>query len=155
GILYGHNRGESYSTIARNIKCRKTTVHDILKHTEAGTTISLAYSAEEFDESCLVPTVGRSPGHMFWGCFSWHRLGPIILIHGHITGEVYTQLMRKYGISTIHQLVPNGKGIFQQDNAPSHKSRKAIDFFDNAGISILSWPPQSPDLNPLENFWQE
>ncbi|CAG8781664.1 16284_t:CDS:1, partial [Cetraspora pellucida] len=23
-------------------------------------------SAEEFDESCLVSTVGHSPGHMFW-----------------------------------------------------------------------------------------
>ncbi|CAG8830669.1 22138_t:CDS:2, partial [Racocetra persica] len=70
------------------------------------------------------------PGRMFWGCFSWHGLGPIIPIHGRINGEVYTQLMRKYAI-------------------------KAIDFFDNAGISMLPWPPQSPDLNPLENLWQE
>ncbi|CAG8728659.1 33755_t:CDS:2, partial [Racocetra persica] len=89
--------------------------------------------AEEFDESCLVPTVGRSPGRMFWGCFSWHGLGPIIPIHG----------------------FPNRKSIFQQDNAPSHKSKKAMDFFDNAGISMLPWPPQSLDLNPLENLWQE
>ncbi|CAG8819034.1 1545_t:CDS:2, partial [Racocetra persica] len=79
-------------------------------------------------------------------------LGSIIPIHGHITGKVYTQLMRKYGISAIHQLVSNGKDIFQQDNMLSYKSRKAIDFFDNTGISILPWPLQSPDLNPLENL---
>ncbi|CAG8574036.1 27847_t:CDS:2, partial [Racocetra persica] len=232
GILYGRNRGESYSTITRNVKCEKTTVHDILKRAEVETTVvkkrpgrkpifdtpaleelkklviqvtnyyhlsareiqelwnkeknqtvsisticralkktglrscvahykpliskknkEIRYAwakdylnwlthqwrniiwsnesffrqfmsshnirvwhtpAKEFDKSCLVPTVGHSPGHIFWGCFSWHGLESIISIHGRITN-----------------------------------------FFNNAGISMLPWPPQSPNLNPLENLWQE
>ncbi|CAG8826935.1 7452_t:CDS:2, partial [Cetraspora pellucida] len=30
-ILYGHKYGDSLATIAKNIKCSKTTMHDILK----------------------------------------------------------------------------------------------------------------------------
>ncbi|CAG8743070.1 14889_t:CDS:2, partial [Cetraspora pellucida] len=63
--------------------------------------------AEEFDESCLVSTVGYSPGLMFWECFSWHGLGPIVSIYSTINGEVYTRLIRRHAISAIHQLVPN------------------------------------------------
>ncbi|CAG8835983.1 21973_t:CDS:2, partial [Cetraspora pellucida] len=39
--------------------------------------------AKEFDESCLVPTVGHSPSLMFWR----HGLGPIVPIHSTINGE--------------------------------------------------------------------
>ncbi|CAG8722758.1 17453_t:CDS:2 [Cetraspora pellucida] len=40
--------------------------------------------AEEFNESCLVSTIG-----------------PIIPIHGHINGEIYVKLMRKHAIPAI------------------------------------------------------
>ena len=39
-----------------------------------------------------------------------------------------------------------------EDNAPVHKkvcipARKAL------GMETLEWPPNSPDLNPIENIW--
>ncbi|CAG8817064.1 594_t:CDS:2, partial [Cetraspora pellucida] len=50
----------------------------------------------EFDESCLVPTVGQSPGLMFWTCFLLHGLGPIVPIYGKVNDEVYVKLIRKH-----------------------------------------------------------
>ena len=42
--------------------------------------------------------------------------------------------------------------IFTQDGAPCHRSKVATDFLKNK-ISVLEWPGNSPDINPIENLW--
>ena len=49
--------------------------------------------------------------------------------------------------------------IFQQDGAKPHTSGQTMDAVQKLGISIIGpekWPPNSPDLNPLDYFfWNE
>ena len=40
-----------------------------------------------------------------------------------------------------------------QDNDPKHCSRLARSFFEQAGINWWKAPPESLDLNPIENVW--
>ena len=40
-----------------------------------------------------------------------------------------------------------------QDNAASHKSKLVMDFLKNVNIQVFDWPPQSPNINPIEIVW--
>ena len=42
-----------------------------------------------------------------------------------------------------------------QDNDPKHTSRHACNFMENNGINWWRTPPESPDMNPIENLWYE
>jgi hypothetical protein len=78
-----------------------------------------------------------------------------------ITAEEYKDVLKK-------TLLPGGQCLFstrgestwvlQQDNDPSHRGAVGIikewNMSHASSISLLkSWPPNSPDLNPIENIW--
>jgi transposase len=50
--------------------------------------------------------------------------------------------------------MPMGHRLMQ-DNDPKHTSRHAAQFFAEKGINWWKTPPESPDLNPIENLWHE
>ena len=90
---------------------------------------------------------------MFRGCLTYSSPGTLIPVNGMMKSEQYIQVLQSKVLPVLLEQLPNGNGIFQQDLAPCHTSKRVKEFMKNHDVNVLPWPGNSLDLNPIENLW--
>ncbi|KAJ4435974.1 hypothetical protein ANN_18597 [Periplaneta americana] len=74
------------------------------------------------------------PKVMFWGCFTHEGPGALIPIKGMMNSDKYIHLLETRIVPQLQKSFLDGRGMFQQDLAPCHMSRKTTEFFKKKNI---------------------
>lgn len=88
---------------------------------------------------------------MVWAGFVENKRTSIAVVKGNQDRFQYLETLQTYLLSfTIEYL--SVTWTFVQDGAPSHRALEMKKQFCYERITVLEWPPYSPELNRIENL---
>uniref|UniRef100_A0A667WGJ7 Tc1-like transposase DDE domain-containing protein n=1 Tax=Myripristis murdjan TaxID=586833 RepID=A0A667WGJ7_9TELE len=93
-------------------------------------------------------------GVTVWAGVSGQYRTALHFVNGTVTSPYYLNNIINPVIVPLHeQHRPNF--IFMDDNAPAHRGRIIRERLLETGVLQMEWPALSPDLNPIENLWDQ
>ena len=74
----------------------------------------------------------------------------LVRLHGRINVTIYKEILKKHVVPNLTTAI-NQPAVFMQDNAPCYTAKSVKTFLSKEDVTVMEWPAQSPDMNPIEN----
>ncbi len=88
---------------------------------------------------------------MIWAAMSSAGVGPLCFLKSTVNAAIYQEIVEHFMLPSADNLYGDADFLFQQDLAPAHSAKGTKSWFNDHSVTVLDWPANSPDLNPIEN----
>ncbi|CAJ1071497.1 hypothetical protein CRYPA_288 [Xyrichtys novacula] len=110
---------------------------------------------ESLAEGCVLPRVQAGGGGVtVWGAFHSTAKCDLHVLDGNMNQHRYCRILETKMLPFARQHF-GANFVYQDDNAPPHRTQLICDFLDQEDVEHMEWPAMSPDMNPIENLWAE
>ncbi len=98
---------------------------------------------------CLKSSVKFPQSVMIWAAMSSAGVGTLCFLKSTVNAAIYLEILEHFMLSSADKLYGDADFIFQQDLAPAHTAKGTKSWFNDHGVTVLDWPANPPDLNPI------
>jgi transposase len=101
-------------------------------------------------------TVKNAPKVNVYAAISIEGRSTIKFFNENMTAGIYCDILEDTLLPAAERIYGNRSWTYVQDNDPKHTAKLTKEFIRinlKKTIPVEDWPPNSPDLNPIENLW--